>query len=78
MDIRTYDIVFHNRSSTSFGLKVLFPFNPLSPTPNKQMQTIPGKSGDWADNNHTYGSVETQINAVIHMPRRYNDWEQLK
>lgn len=56
----------------------MFPFNPLSPTPNKQMQTIPGKSGDWADNNHTYASVETQINAVIHMPKRYSDWEQLK
>ncbi|MCT7711020.1 MAG: phage tail protein, partial [Lactobacillus crispatus] len=72
------EIIFHNRSSTDFGIKVLFPFNPLAPAPKKQMMSIPGRSGDWATNDSTYNSSETPVNVVIHLPRRYEDWEQLK
>lgn len=77
--LRTSDIVYHNRSSTDFGLKILFPVNPPAPTPNKQMLTIPGKSGDWADNNRSYQATETQVNAVIRVPRKYEgNWWTLK
>lgn len=72
------EIIFHNRSSTDFGIKVLFPFNPLAPAPKKQLMSIPGRSGDWATNDSTYNSSETPVNVVIHLPRRYDDWEQLK
>lgn len=42
------------------------------------MQSIPGRSGDWASSDSTYNSSETPVNVVIHKPRRYDDWEQLK
>lgn len=79
MDINdNSEIVFHNRSSTDFGIRVQFPFNPVVPSPNKMMQTIPGRSGDWASNDNTYNSTETPVKVTIYLPDRYTGWEQLK
>lgn len=77
--MRESDIIFHNRSSDDFGMRVLFPFNPVVPSPNTQMETIPGVSGDRRDSNRTFGAVETPVNAVIYIPKKYNgDWWSLK
>lgn len=75
----TSEIIYHNRSSTDFGLRVFFPtFNPPVPTPNAQRLTIPGVSGDYSDGNGSYGPVDMAINGIIHMPARYNNFYTYK
>lgn len=59
-------------------MKLLFPFNPPSPAPDKTPVQIPGASGDWVPNTNTFRAVETQVNAVIRIPHRYRDWAELK
>lgn len=83
--LRTSDIEYHNRSSTDFGMRVLFPsFNPPAPAPGKQLLTVPGFSGDYSDGNHTYNAVDTQVSVVIYLPERYRKmhwfegWAKLK
>lgn len=60
-------------------MRVVFPtFNPPAPTPNRQLQTIPGMSGDWVDNNRTFASADVAVNAVIFMPQKYKSFFTLK
>lgn len=68
-------IDYHNRSSTDFGMKILFPtFNPPAPTPSKQALTIPGANGDYSDGARTYGAVDVQVGVVIRIPKRYKEY----
>lgn len=74
----TSNIVFHNRKSSDFGMKLLFPFNPPSPAPDQTPIQVPGASGDLPVRSHSVRAVEAAINAVIHIPHRYTGWGELR
>lgn len=72
-------IVFHNRSSTDYGMKLLFPWNPPAPQIDATAPQIPGVSGDYSSGFKTYRAVDITINTVIRIPERYHgNWSQLK
>lgn len=59
------NLIWHNKKSTDFGIKIAYPFNPVHPTPDLQATHITGRNGDFIQDEQSYQNVTETFNLIV-------------
>lgn len=71
-------LIFQGKSSADLGIMVQYPADPIFATPDLNPTHIPGRSGDFIEDDNSYQNVTKTFNIIVNRPIDITqfDWER--
>ena len=67
-------LIYHNKSSTYFGARVVFPLVQATTKRNVSLTQVVGVNGSYINDNLNYTDITQQITFIVERPIFYKDW----
>lgn len=67
-------LIYHNKSSTYFGARIVFPLVQATTKRNVSLTQVVGINGSYINDNLNYTDITQQITFIVERPIFYKDW----
>ena len=69
-------MIYHNRSSTDYGILLQYPEPYIYAAKEQQQVHIPGRSGDIIEDNEAFQNPTLSVPFIVKLPDQFDSWFQ--